>query len=376
MLSPDGLLNSRYIESFIRSEKLGASLNSIVHKKRSQSFPKSQSEIRQETRAVVQSISNVANSLFKIIQNTAANGQCSLRIDDFQRSEVSHYYSLPSLEDCESFFRILKQLFAEHMGIDIVSNGLEWTISWNVNNPHLSFKPPCEIPAPFPEMQKMYFKNALEKGPFDVSFLCGDKVINANSFILRQSEFFEALIRKAGEIKTISLNDFSYEVYKAGIYFIYTGELEEGMTKNSKVLFQLFDLGDYIQFEPLKKYCKALLLEMINEKNFLLFAFYQNKFNDDQFFDLCQWFISKNYSYGQNIDISHFTPEQLMETYQVCRKFNASALEKNCLNLLLDYLKLDLELDEFWEICHLLSDEDLKPWLQQRIQAVNSKLGV
>jgi hypothetical protein len=451
MSSPaEGLFSKESINSFIQNDEvLKPAFANLIFKKRPQSWPKSSSDILPEALEFIQNISYFATALFKIVQNEAANGQLSVKISDSNRSHVIQYFELPLLKDALPFIKIIQKLFVEKLKIKIDSKGFDWNLSWNSDNPFLRFKPNFEKPFKMLDFHKEYFTDLLENGPFDVIFLIGNEKIKAHSRFLSQSKVLTFLverqkekneveklkkeeeeailikeiekentpIKKENEI-TIELKDFSPHIkgfsphmknfsphiFKAMIRFLYIGEIEENDTKNYKTLFQLYDLGDYIQNESLKQNCKVWLSQMIDDKSFLTFAFYHELFKDEHLLSYCQWFINKNFDYGAHIDMSHFNFEQLMETYQVClkfearkleetcinlmreqcshftsdellkayqvcRKFKAKEQEETCLNLLKNQLNLDdLDLADFQMALSVLDDKDLLLWLKNRRQ--------
>ena len=206
-------------------------------------------------------------------------------------TETCQYFKLLSLNDPffskHSFATTIKELFDLSLKITIESKKEEWTVSWKNDNPFLYFKPIYEPTNKLASVLKNYLINYFAKGPdYDVFFVIENREIKAHSFFLKQSDYFITFLKYhwKGD-QPIYLKGYSYLVFKTMIYFFYVGEIKEKHTGNCRLLFDLYGLGVFIDYEPLKDYCKSLLNSLIEENNFLLFAFYQEKFKDEFFFN-------------------------------------------------------------------------------------------
>ncbi len=377
MSSPvEGLFCKEHIDLFIRhDEQISSAFFKLISKSRPKSFPSSISDNRPEEIAALQNISKFAISLFNIIRTKAAKGNLSFKFNSENQSKAVQYFELPSLRDeffeKPLFAQIIQNLFARCLNITITSKESEWTLSWEIDNPFLCFKPIFEPPCNLHAAQKANWIEYFNKAPkHDVLFSVDDQLIKVHRHFLNQSKYLKKLLKYKWKNKNepILIEDCSYCVFKAMLRFLYVGEIEELDANNYKTLFQLYCLADLIQHQHLKHYCLTLLNQLIDDKNFLFYAFYQKRFDDEYLLKLCQWFVTKEFDYGSKIEISHFSTEQLFETYVVCRRFDAKELEKACLIHLQEHLQIDIGLDEFKLVLTSLDDQDLRAWFNQQFQ--------
>merc|ERR1711907_149803 len=111
------------------------------------------------------------------------------------------------------------------------------------------------------------FKNCInDTTTTDVEFEIDDRVVSAHRAILvHRCEYFSALLDgqfKEASASRILVGELEYDVFVAGLSFLYTGSVD---ASNAQNLFDLLYVSNFWHLDQLKAQVETLLLDVLDQ---------------------------------------------------------------------------------------------------------------
>jgi BTB/POZ domain len=299
-----------------------------------------------------------------------------------QKGETS---SSSLIEDLPPFFKelrisgtykkITETFLCTLFSIDLDMDGDKVCLSWKCDNEFLNPKPTLKESKESPiELRSTYFALLLQNSNFsDITIQVEEEKYPAHKVMLAQCPFFQEMLNgEWKEIKesTVTIRDCNKSTFNAFLQYLYKQNVSGDYFHTMKNCIDMFRFADKMRYAPLKEIAKPHLFNQISDESFIEIALLQNDIVDQDLEELCQWFVRKSPSYGENLDLSDLEMMSLEKVYQIGKKYKLEFLIKETAETI--STKLDLN-DDFIIICHLICDKKDKGLKEAVINALKNK---
>lgn len=295
----------------------------------------------------VKAVTILARKIFRMILSQCATGNFIFTFNGMIPTQIERDFKIQerreSLLNVPPVDQLIQTLFRETYAITMAPCEYEsdgWRVTVEETNQFIFLKPQMDWPEDFISEKKRLLESLREEQTdYDVTFLIEGKELKAHKALLMQSNPLKEMINlfslNTESVLVLELRGFDYELYRALFSFLYVFEIENAETKGVDFFVDLYQIAHSFQVSNLMTYCRMYITKLIDHRSFLKIASLQNSYTDEYLFQLCLWYVFKNYSIGLHADLSHFSKDQLFNTYVIARKYEAVHLERQVITTLM-----------------------------------------
>lgn len=312
----------------------------------------------------------VANAFLAIADNEARKGSLSVKWNPKTTFTQENADSVKTiLTEGSSISNIITPYFKKNYDIDVkieigsqILNMFTINMLWKSNNPHLNPKPEFKVSSSeLSAGHKSYFSSLFEdKSLSDITINIEGKTLCAHKIILAQSPKFKAQLTSDLKEKikgVIDLQEVSYTTFSTFLHYLYKQDVTEGYFKDVHNCLEMLKYANREEYQPLVDLSISNLYDLINDENFLQISLVQKQLENKTLDTLCKWFLVKNPTFGENLDLSDLGMGDLISAYEIGKENKVETLIKVTSEAIKKIIALN---DSFILLCkHIIEKKDI-----------------
>ncbi len=315
-------------------------------------------------------ISKMANYVFKAVKERASKGYfCLSKTHWVLPTKYQHFVIAQHILENLLKINIKFEKNNRSCDKDFAKGSVGYKITWTRNCPLIDIMPEEKYkPSKYSETRKAFFRSLFQYPQHtDITLIVEGKLVKTHKVFLAQCPYFHTMFlgdwKKNHSDEPIPFLEGRYETFLKLLEYLYTGEICKNYFNQSKNCLEMFQLANFLQYEPLQKLSQFYLFQRRNKQYFLEIA--KTVINSDllnrDVETYCRRFLKIYPYFGQEIDLSKLPVRDIVCTFQIGKEFNNESLveasiaelEKRCLTEANFF-------SQFQEYCQDRSDKNIE----------------